>query len=119
MIDAVQTRLEIDVTELKNYLRIEHIEDDNLLTDFIDMAKEQIDAYLQNEFTEIDENGVEVARAIPFSINLAVFKMVAAWYEHRTDGISSENVSGHNVQLGEMPWNAIKILAPFKKLVGT
>ena len=52
MSSAVQDRLTVDLSEVKNYLKIGHDADDALINDLIDAAKEDADAYLNNDFEE-------------------------------------------------------------------
>lgn len=112
---AVFDRLLIGLPETKNYLRVEHTEDDALISDLIDVAKEQIDAFLQNDFIDTEGNAI----GIPLSIKIAAFKMVASWYEARRDDVTNENAGGHSVAVGEIPYDSKKMLFKFKKLVGT
>ena len=107
-----------DLAEVKNYLRVTTNADDDYITDLMQIAKEQADSYLQNDFTEQNEAGEWVDTPIPFSCKLACLKMVASWYETRSDDITSINAGGVTVQLGEMPWSAQRLLNPYRRLVG-
>lgn len=111
-------RLKIDLTRLKGYLKIEYSDDDALLTDLSKMAKDQIELYLNNDFTELGDGGELVEKPIPLSLNLAVYQMVGAWYETRSLGVQSKSVGGVTYQLGQAPIETIKILMPYRKLVG-
>ncbi len=61
----------MDLQELKNYLRIEHEEDDKLLENFKDMAQE----YIKNSVGEID-TGNKLYK-------LAEALLVGHWYDNR------------------------------------
>lgn len=111
-------RLEIDVTKTKEYLKIEYTEDDSLLSDLIKVAKEQVILFVNNDFTGLDENGELVDLPIPFSLNLAVYQMVGAWFETRSVGVTSKNVGGITYQLGQIPIETYSLLYPYRKLVG-
>lgn len=108
----------LSLEEVKNYLRVEHTLDDAFITDLMEIAKEQADHYLQNDFKELSETGEWVDAPVPFSVKLACFKTIASWYETRSDDITSINAGGVTVALGEMPWDSIRLLQPYRRLVG-
>jgi hypothetical protein len=109
----------ITLAEVKNYLRVDHTLDDAYIADLIEISKEQADSFLQNDFLEQNEAGEWVDSPIPFSCKLACFKMIASWYETRSDDQTGINAGGVTVTLGEMPWTAMRLLLPYKRLVGT
>lgn len=116
----IADRLKIDISKLKDYLKIEYSEDDSLLLDLVKVAKEQIDLFLNNDFVTVDEvSGNSVDLPIPFSLNLAVYQMVASWYETRSVGVTSKNVGGITYNLGTMPIETQWLLYSLRKLVGT
>jgi uncharacterized phage protein (predicted DNA packaging) len=107
----------LTVEETKQYLKVEHTKEDDFIKDLIEIAKEQADSFLQNEFKEL-KDGEWVDLPIPFSIKLACLKMIAAWFETRGDEITSINAGGVTIELGDMPWDSVRLLYPYKKLVG-
>lgn len=112
-------QLVITLGEMKSYLRIDHDADDELLTLLIATAKEQAQAYLNHDFTEIDEEGIVTYLTVPSSIKLACMKMVNSWYEYRDDVTEQSNLGGRSRNVGDVPWDAQEILWPHRKLVGT
>jgi hypothetical protein len=108
----------LTLIDAKNYLKVEHDLDDAFITDLIEIAKEQADHYLQNEFEDLNDAGELVDQPIPFSCKLACLKMIASWYETRSDDITGINAGGVTISLGEIPWNAIRLLQPYRRLVG-
>jgi Phage gp6-like head-tail connector protein len=111
-------RLIIDVQKLKEYLKIEYSEDDSLLFDLSKIAVEQISLFLNNDFEELNELGELVEKPIPLSLKIAVYQMVGSWYETRTIGAISKSVSGMARELGQPPIETIRLLSPYRRLVG-
>lgn len=92
MASAVYDRLIVTLTEMKNYLRVSHEEDDEYIADLINAAKEDADNYLNNPFS--DAEGEELD--IPLTVKRWVMARVARQYERRVEGLSSESISGLN-----------------------
>jgi len=92
MASAVYDRLIVTLTEMKNYLRVSHEEDDEYIADLINAAKEDADNYLNNPFE--DAEGEELD--IPLTVKRWVMARVARQYERRVEGLSSESISGLN-----------------------
>lgn len=116
MIKAIADRLALDLPELKEYLKIDHIDEDLLLADILAAAKTQADVFCQNEFTHIDEmTGEERNDPIPADVKIAVLRIAAALYESRSDHISGVNVAGISLQAGQIEWNAQRLLQPYKR----
>ena len=109
----------LTLAEAKKYLQLEQDQDDPFILDLITIAKEQADNFLQNDFKKQNEAGEWVDLPVPFSVKLACLKMIMSWYETRGDDITQINAGGVTTQLGDMPWNAERLLYPYKKLVGT
>jgi uncharacterized phage protein (predicted DNA packaging) len=112
-------QLVITLEEMKKYLRIDHNADDDLLTLLIETAKEQAEAFLNHDFTEIDSEGVVRQMTIPFSVKLACMRMVNSWYDYRDEVTETSNLGGASRNIGEVPWDAARMLWPLRKLVGT
>jgi len=66
---------DLDLDFVKNYLRIDHDEDDNLLSLMIVSAKNFIQSYLNIKFSEMEE--------IPDEFTIAALALIAHWYENR------------------------------------
>ena len=102
---AVYDRLIITLTEMKNYLRVSHEEDDEYIADLINAAKEDADNYLNNPFE--DSEGEELD--IPATVKRWVMARVARQYERRVEGLSSESISGLNsIAWGKEEYSAIQ-----------
>jgi len=65
----------LDLDFVKNYLRIDHTEDDALLLLMIDETKNFIQSYLNIKFSEMEE--------IPDEFTIAALALIAHWYENR------------------------------------
>lgn len=112
-------QLVISLAEMKNYLRVDHNADDDLILLLIETAKEQAQAYLNTDFSYVDTEGVVRYLAIPSAIKLACMRMVNSWYDYRDDVTETSNLGGRSRNVGEVPWDAERMLWPYKKLVGT
>ena len=116
MITAIAERLDLDLDELKLYLRIDHIDDDAHIADILAAAKTQADLFCQNPFTHIaDLTGEEIADPIPADVKIAVKRIAAALYESRSDHLAGVNVTGISLQAGQIEWNAQRLLQPYKR----
>lgn len=111
--------LQISLEEVKAYLRIDHTADDVLLTLLIESAKEHAEAYLNHDFTELDSEGMVTFLTIPSSVKLACLKMINSWYDYRDDVTETSRLGDRSRNVGDVPWDAEKMLWPHKKLVGT
>jgi hypothetical protein len=114
-----EDRIKVDLSDLKDYLKIEYNEDDALLTSLVKTAKELAILYLNDDFTTEDSTGNTVELPIPFTVNLACYRMVANWYEHRVGGIKLKTVGGIQYQMSEIPQDALSLLCMHRKNVGT
>ena len=66
MITAITERLDLDLEELKLYLKVDHIDEDAHIADILAAAKMQADLFCQNPFTHIaDLTGETVEDPIP------------------------------------------------------
>ncbi|PEN61619.1 head-tail connector protein [Bacillus wiedmannii] len=74
---------ELDLQMVKDYLRIDHEDDDVLLSTMLSAAKSFIQSYLKKKFTEFDE--------IPEEFTIACLALTSHWYEKRE--IQSEKAS--------------------------
>lgn len=121
---ALQDRLNIDLGELKGYLRIEHDADDQLLTNMSNAAKEQVALYLNNDFVTTDSEGNSVEQPIPFSVFLACYKLIALWYENRIAGAESSTAGGitmrytNQYSTHDIPQQFFDLLVMYRRLAG-
>lgn len=66
---------EITLLNVKEYLRIDHDDDDILLKTMIAAAQSFIQSYLNRKFTDFEE--------LPGEFTIACLALVAHWYEQR------------------------------------
>jgi hypothetical protein len=110
LVERLTTELSPDVitmTQIKAWLKIEHDLDNDILENLREFASYEAFNFTQNNFEELDEKGELVVLPIPFNVKLACLILIAYMYEHRGDDPN------------DLPSNVIKLLYPFKKLVGT
>lgn len=74
---------DLDLVLVKEYLRIDHTDDDNMLTMMLVAAKSFIQSYLNQKFADFEE--------IPDEFTIACLALVSHWYEKRE--VQSEKVS--------------------------
>lgn len=109
LVERLTTELSPDVitiAAIKAWLKIEHDLDDDILNDLREFASYEAFNFTQNNFEELDEKGELVVLPIPFNVKLACLSLIAYMYEHRGDDPN------------ELPMNVLKMLYPYKKLVG-
>lgn len=87
---AVTTRLTVTTAEAKHYLRVDHDEDDALITELIAAAKASADAFLNNPFTARDGT----PNPIPLDVKTWVLRRVAFLYEQRVENLALETLAG-------------------------
>lgn len=66
---------ELDINEVKNYLRVDHEDDDLLITTMIVSAKSYIQSYLNKKFSDFEE--------VPDEFTIAALSLISHWYERR------------------------------------
>lgn len=66
---------DLDINFVKEYLRIDHTDDDLLLTTMLYAAKSFIQNYLNQKFADFDE--------VPDEFTIACLALVSHWYEKR------------------------------------
>jgi uncharacterized phage protein (predicted DNA packaging) len=120
MPQTLMERVNIDLGLLKQYLKIEHDYDDEILSELIEAAKEQVGLYLNTDFVGVGEDGESVEIPIPFSVTLAIKRLVGFWYENREAGIVSKQAGGITVQVGDyIPQDILAMLVMYRRLAGT
>lgn len=90
MAGAVTDRLTVTLTEAKAYLRVDHDEDDALITGLIEAAKSSADAFLNNPFQASDGT----AKPIPPEIKTWVLRRVSYLYENRVENLVTDQLAG-------------------------
>jgi Phage gp6-like head-tail connector protein len=96
----------ITLDMIKSWVRIEHTLDDDLLFNLRLVAVNEATNFTQNDFTHIDDGGNTVDDPIPFNVVLSCLMMIGYFYENRGESQTS------------LPHNCIRLLVPYKKLVG-
>jgi Phage gp6-like head-tail connector protein len=97
----------ITLDSIKRWLKVEHTLDDEILLNLREVAVNEAYNYTQEPFEELDIMGVLVEKPIPFNIIMACLMYIAYLYENRGE----ENIV--------MPLSCIKLLIPYKRIVGT
>ena len=87
---AVVDRLTVTLAETKLYLRVDHDDEDNLLTELVDSAKSSADQFLNNPFTDSAGN----PRPIPLDVKTWVLRRVAFLYEQRIETLKADAIPG-------------------------
>lgn len=77
---------DLDLDFVKNYLKIDHDADDQLISTMIVSAQNRIQSHLNRKFEDFEE--------IPDEFTIAALAIIAHWYENRaiqsTDATKSE-----------------------------
>jgi hypothetical protein len=109
LVERLTTELSPDqltIDQIKLWLKIEHDLENDILENLREFASYEAFNFTQNDFEELDENGELVEKPIPFNVKLACLLLIAYMYENRGE------------QANAMPINIVKMLYPYKKLVG-
>lgn len=94
----------IELDYVKKHLRIEHNEEDELLSSYTQSAEEIVQIYLNQTFEDI----LTAHGSIPHSIRNAVCMLVGSMYRDR-EATSTTNVITNPV--------VVAMLKPFKKIL--
>jgi hypothetical protein len=97
----------ITIEQIKAWLKIEHDLEDEILWNLREYAAWEVFGFMQNDFEELDESGELVSVPIPFNVKLACLLLISYMYEHRGNETNTP-----------LPINIVKMLYPYKKLVG-
>lgn len=98
---------QISIDSMKRWLKIEHDLDNEILENLRAVAVNEAYNYTQESFEYENDNGELVEKPIPFNIIMACLIFTAYLYENR----------GENDIV--MPLNCLRMLTPYKRLVGT
>jgi|tagenome__1003787_1003787.scaffolds.fasta_scaffold20919771_3 hypothetical protein len=109
LVERLTTELSPDlitIAQIKAWLKIEHDLENDILENLREFASYEAFNFIQNNFEELDENGELVEKPIPFNVKLACLLLISYMYENRGD------------EPNAMPINIVKMLYPYKKMVG-
>jgi len=96
------TITELDISTVKNYLRIDHDLDDKLLVLMIESAKNYVQSFINRLYDDFEE--------VPTEFVIAALNLIAQWYENRT--IQSES------QAHEQLYSFSGLLLPHRSFLG-
>lgn len=101
--DLSEEQLTLD--QIKMWLKVEHDLDNEILINLRDVSVYEAYNFMQNDFeSEID--GELVEKPIPFNVKLSCLMFIAYLYENRGNEVT------------QLPLNCMRLLTPYKKLVG-
>lgn len=106
---SLKENITITAEDAKNFLRVDHDEDDGLIQKMIDGAANTAEKFLNRDFDD-DEDGV------PDDIELWIMMRVARNYERRMEGLKAEGLSHQRTDWGEEDFSG---LIPYRKTPGT
>ena len=66
---------ELDLETTKEYLRIDHSDDDQMISIMIESAKSYIQSYLDIKFSDFGE--------LPLEFTISALALISHWYENR------------------------------------
>lgn len=90
MSTAVADRLVVTLEEAKLHLRVDHDDEDALIADLIESAKQSADRFLNNPF----EDSLGVPQDIPADVKIWVMRRVNFLYEQRVENVVADTVPG-------------------------
>lgn len=99
--------MQITLEEIKNYLKVEHNEDDALIDSMILAAVKHCEAFLGRPLSEQNMTQEEMW-TVPETVKLAVLMLVAHWYENR--GVVL------NKTTGEIAYSVSALLWPYRRI---
>jgi len=106
LLDEASTE-KLTLDQVKAWLKVEYILDDAILENLKEVAIYEAYNFMQNDFEEITDEGDLVDIPIPFNVKVCCLMFIAYLYENRGDLAT------------QMPLNCMRLLTPYKKLVGT
>lgn len=109
LVERLTTELSPDlitIEQIKAWLKIEHDLENDILENLREFASYEAFNFTQNDFEELNESGELVEKPIPFNVKLACLLLISYMYENRGDDPT------------QLPFNVMKMLYPYKKLVG-
>ena len=106
LLDEASTE-KLTLDQVKAWLKVEHELDNATLENLKEVAIYEAYNFMQNDFEEINEEGDLVDIPIPFNVKICALMFIAYLYENRGDLPT------------QLPLNCMRLLNPYKKLVGT
>jgi hypothetical protein len=76
-------KITVDLGYMKNYLRVEHSLDDDLIEDLFNTASNEAESFLNTDFHEYDESGNLIENEAPSEVKFWVLNRMAEMYENR------------------------------------
>lgn len=98
--------MQISLDNVKEFLKVQHFDDDNLIQMFIDGAISYCETYLNRPILEKNMNDTTKWQ-VPDSIYIAILLLVGTWYENRTNDITATITK-------EMEYSTRSILNPHR-----
>ena len=92
----------IEIDFVKNYLKVDFTEDDELIKMLIEISKSYIETEIGKQLTDFEE--------LPKQIELAMLLLISYWYEERT----AMSVVKNKTLSTEVKYGVSSILNPFK-----
>lgn len=92
----------IEINFVKNYLKVDFTEDDELINMLIDISKGYVETEIGKKLSDFEE--------IPKQIELAMLLLISYWYEERT----AMSVVKNKTLSTEVKYGVSSILNPFK-----
>ncbi len=88
----LRDNVSLTLTEIKNYLKIEYDDDDDLLETLLDGACEAAENYMNRDFED---------EIIPAGVEKWILKRIARDYEARVEGITRQKLGDEELDFGE------------------
>lgn len=99
--------MQIQLENVKEYLRIEHNDEDMILQSILDCAIAQCETMLNRPLLE--ENMTDETRwKVPKNVEMAIYLLCSNWYENR-----SPLLTGDKQNTKELPYGLSAILSPY------
>lgn len=103
--DGSEDQISLDL--IKQWVKVEHDLDNEIFTSLREVAVNEAYNFTQYDFEHIDgDSGELVNEPIPFNVKMACIMTIAYLYENRGDEGS------------DLPLNCVRLLTPYKRLVG-
>jgi len=103
---ALKDNITITLEELKNYLKVEHTEDDNLISSLLESACEDAENYMGQDFE---------GETVPKTVEKWIMKRVAKDYEFRTEGMEKQRLGDESIEVEREDYSDI---TPYRILPG-
>lgn len=117
---ALRERNLISTTTARRYLRVDDDAEDEIIATMIDAALDEIEGFLNHDFTHEDEAGEIVEDPVPPAVKVAALRALGSLYEWRDDETSQQKVGDETSYRGQypVPHSAQKLLLSYRKPPG-